>query len=94
MNKNEVPNLTKRLGPLLQRTYPKVSPLLASVMQSSGGETSDTVRKRINAVGRQYLGSMAVDTIDMRIMLDDFDNMEYWYMNFTTKVLPFWERNS
>lgn len=93
MKSNGVPNLTRRLEPLIQRAFPKVAPIVAGILQSSGGCTSDEVRQRLNAVGRQYLGQLQVDTINIRLMLDDDDNLEYWYMNFTGKVLPFWEQH-
>ncbi len=51
----------------------------------------DEFRKQINRHFHGILSGLPCDTIAIRIYLDDHDNIEYWFMNLTSKVFPFLE---
>jgi predicted protein tyrosine phosphatase len=88
----EAENIGQRLLARVQSEFPTLFPLVAETIYNASINTVDVnaFRKQLNQALRCQLSNLPVNTIEIRICLDDDDNFEYWYRQLTTVVLPFW----
>lgn len=49
----------------------------------------ESIRVALNKCFREMLMLSSFDNMDIRILLDDNDNLEYWWYNFKHRVLPY-----
>lgn len=88
---SDAEDISQRLLGRIQAEYPTLIPQMGQMITDLGrnSESVDKFRKQLNQTLRWYLTNLQTNSIDIRILLDDDDNMEYWYRNLTTIVLPF-----
>lgn len=92
----EVCNFGQRLLGRITSDCPVVKPLLEQTIVNLSNSCQDinSFRRLLNQSLRFNLANLSVDTMEIRIMLDDDDNLEYWYHNLINTVLPFYGEHS
>jgi hypothetical protein len=92
---SEAGNISQRLLGRIGTTCPKLLLIIEQTIINLGSDcvSVDSFRKQLNQALRYHLSNLPVDTMEIRICLDDDDNIEYWYMQLTNIVLPFWRDN-
>jgi len=82
---------SQRLIGQMQSSCPSLLPTLGQTINACGqsAQSIDDFRKALNRSLRATLANLSVNTMEIRIMLDDYDNIEFWRLNLTNHVLPF-----
>ena len=86
---------SQRLLGTLNSVSPKLTTMFGNTISNLGRSctTIDDFRKQLNRTLRASLSELQIDTMEIRILLDDNDNIEYWSMNLRNKVIPFLDAN-
>lgn len=86
---------SQRLLGTLNSVSPKLTTMFGNTISNLGRNcaTIDDFRKQLNRTLRASLSELQIDTMEIRILLDDNDNIEYWSMNLRNKVIPFLDAN-
>lgn len=94
-NTSEASDFSQRLIGQMQSSCPSLLPILGQSIDTLGRNSQDidTFRKQFNRVLRTQLTECKEDTMELRILLDDYDRIEFWRMNLINKVLPFMVKN-
>tara|TARA_B100000767_G_scaffold170607_1_gene159663 strand:- start:127 stop:465 length:339 start_codon:yes stop_codon:yes gene_type:complete len=92
---SEASGYSQRLIGHMQSSCPSLLTRLGDQINHCG-TVSDSVegfRRELNRTLRSALASLPMNTMNIRIHLDDYDNIEFWRMNLTSIVFPFLEKN-
>lgn len=79
-----------RISAVCPAALPRAQQALAQYDASTDPET---IRVALNKCFRDMLIMGSFDNMDLRILLDDNDNLEYWWYNFNNKVLPYFAQH-